>query len=90
MYQNAISICISWEAKSADFWWKNADVSRTHSMCHMIHIFFGSSLGGATVPSFIIVGYVWQILGMGAFLSPSPPPPSKSMSSPEKAHPEEG
>ena len=25
-----------------------------------------------TVPSFIILGYVWQILGRGAFLSPHP------------------
>ena len=28
-----------------DFSWKNADVSRTQGVCHMIHIFFGSSLG---------------------------------------------
>ena len=30
--------------KFADFWWKNADVSRSQ-VCHVIHIFFGSSLG---------------------------------------------
>ena len=30
--------------KFADFQSKNADVSRTHE-CHVIHIFFGSSLG---------------------------------------------
>ena len=29
----------------ADFLWKNADVSRTQGVCHVIHIFFGSSLG---------------------------------------------
>ena len=34
-------------AKFADFWWKNAGVSRTHGVCHVIHIFFGSSLGKA-------------------------------------------
>ena len=32
-------------AKFIDFRSKNADVSRTQVVCHMIHIFFGSSLG---------------------------------------------
>ena len=32
-------------AKFADFWWKYADVSRTQGLCHVIYIFFGSSLG---------------------------------------------
>ena len=32
-------------AKFADFWWKNADFSRTEETCHVIHIFFGSCLG---------------------------------------------
>ena len=31
-------------AKFADFWWKN-DVSRNQRVCHVIQIFFGSSLG---------------------------------------------
>ena len=31
-------------AEFADFWWKNADASRTQGECHAIHI-FGSSLG---------------------------------------------
>ena len=31
--------------KFADFNWKNADVSRSQGVCHVIHIFFGSSLG---------------------------------------------
>ena len=31
--------------KFADFRWKNADVSRTQGVCHLILIFFGSSLG---------------------------------------------
>ena len=30
-------------AKFADFWLKNADVSRTQGMCHVIDIFSGSS-----------------------------------------------
>ena len=32
-------------AKLTDFRWKNADVSRTQGVCHVIHILFGSSLG---------------------------------------------
>ena len=32
-------------AKIADFRLKNADFSRTQWVCHMIYIFFGSSLG---------------------------------------------
>ena len=32
-------------AKFYDFRWKNADVSRTQGVCHVIHIFFGFSLG---------------------------------------------
>ena len=40
------SISVSLDiVKSADFWWKNSDVSRTQGMCHVIHIFFGSYLG---------------------------------------------
>ena len=31
--------------KFADFLRKNADVSRTQGVCHVIHIFFGFSLG---------------------------------------------
>ena len=34
-------------AKFADFWWKNADVSRTQGVCRMIRVFFGSFLGMA-------------------------------------------
>ena len=30
-------------AKFADFSTKNADVNRLQGMCHVIHIFFGSS-----------------------------------------------
>ena len=32
-------------AKFADFWLKNADVSRTQGVSHVIHIVFGTSLG---------------------------------------------
>ena len=45
--------------KIADFQWKNADVSRTQGVFHVIYIFFVSSLSkGIIVPSFIIAGYV--------------------------------
>ena len=32
-------------AKFADFRWKDADVSRTQSVWHVIHTFVGSTLG---------------------------------------------
>ena len=38
------------------------------------------------MPSFIIVGYVTDFRGGGAFLAPPP----QSAKSPEKAHPEQG
>ena len=31
--------------KIADFRWKNADVTRTPGVCHVIYMFFGSNLG---------------------------------------------
>ena len=68
MYQNTIYICISWYSKICWFPVKNADVSRIQGVCHVIHMLFGSSLGKLWLPSFIIVGFVWQILGKGAFL----------------------
>ena len=55
------SVCLD-VRKVADFRWKNADVSKTQDACHMIYIILRSSLGlGLTVPSFIILEYVWQI-----------------------------
>ena len=44
---NAIYICVSWYKKVADFQWKNADISKTQGVCHMIYIFFGYSVGKA-------------------------------------------
>ena len=44
--------------KSTDFRWKNADVSRTQKVCHVIYLFDGSSLGKVQLPRFTIVGYV--------------------------------
>ena len=31
--------------KFVDCKWKNANISRTQEVCHVIYIFFGSSLG---------------------------------------------
>ena len=68
-----MSVCLYFLYFS-DFQGKNADVSRTQVVCHVIHIFFGSSLGKVYhSPIFIIVGYVSQILGRGVFLLPPPP-----------------
>ena len=33
------------KTKAANFMQKNADVSRNKGLCHVIHIFFESSLG---------------------------------------------
>ena len=32
-------------AKVADFWWKGPEVSKTQWVCHVIYMFFLSSLG---------------------------------------------
>ena len=74
MYKNAIYICISWYGKFADFRWKNVDVSWNQKVCHMVHIFFRTSLGKVTLASFIIVRCVWRILGRGVFFPLTPPP----------------
>ena len=67
--------------KVANFWWKNADASRSQDVCHMIYL-FGSFLAGLgiTMPSFITVGSVTDF--KNAFSTLSPP----SVSSPEKVH----
>ena len=44
--------------KFADFLCKNPNASRIQGFHHVIHIFFGTSLGKVKLPSFIIVGYV--------------------------------
>ena len=63
MYQNAIYICISWYNKICWFPVKKCWYQQNSRVCHVIHIFFGSSLGKVQLPSFIIVRYVWQIIG---------------------------
>ena len=44
MYQNAFISVFLDIAKFADFGWKNANISRTQGVCHMIHIFCWSFL----------------------------------------------
>ena len=66
-------------AKFADIWQKNADVSRTQGVCHVIHIYFRSSLGNCTK--------FHQCL-FAKPTPPKPPPPSPYVSSPELADPE--
>ena len=43
--QNAIYTVFLDNVKFADFLSKNFDISRTQGMCHLIHMFFESSLG---------------------------------------------
>ena len=45
MCQNAVCICISWYSKICWFPVKNTDVGRTQVVCHVLYIFFESSLG---------------------------------------------
>ena len=45
MFKNAIYTFISWYRKIYWFPVKNADVSRIQGVCHVVYIFFGSSLG---------------------------------------------
>ena len=46
LYTKTQSISVFVDVKKFDnFGWKNADVSRNKVVCHMIHIFIGSSLG---------------------------------------------
>ena len=64
MDQNTIYIGICWYSKICLFQKKKWWYQRNSGVCHVIHIFFETSFGkGIIVPSFIIVGYVKQILG---------------------------
>ena len=55
----------------AVFRWKLADVSRTEGVSHDAYIFVSSYRLSIVVPSFIIIGYVWHILGRRVFLLPT-------------------
>ena len=45
-------------AKFDDFLWKNDDVSITQGVGHVIHIFFGSSLGKVYLCQVYLVRYI--------------------------------
>ena len=83
LYQNAIYAFISWYNKICWFPVKNCWYQRNSRGVsrdsYILWIFFRYSI---SVPSFIIVGYVWQILRRGALFGPL------SVSSPKKTHPE--
>ena len=67
MYQNPIYICICWYSNIC------CSPVGVASDSYIFWIFFRL---GITVPSFIIAGYVWQILGRGGegfFAAPFPP-----------------
>ena len=73
MNQNAIYICISWNRKICWFlmkkcWCQQNSIGVSRDSYSFL-IFLRSCM---TVPSFIIVGYVWQILRTGAFCPPLP------------------
>ena len=70
MYQNAIYICISWYGKIGGFpvkkYWYQLNSRCVSRDSYIFWIFLRQVI---TVSSFNIVGYVWQILGRGVFLS---------------------
>ena len=66
-------------AKFADLRWKNADVSRSQEVWHMIYIFFGSSLG-INVLSFVRCRICVTDFRKGRFLSPIREQPQKDPS----------
>ena len=69
--------------KVADFQCKNSDFTRTQSQCHVIHIFFGSSLGKVLLCQFSsLYDMCDRFSGRTVFLLPL------SVSSYEKTHPE--
>ena len=83
MHQNTIYICISWYSKSCWFpvrkcWYQqnSRGVSRDS---YIFWIFLGLCI---TVPRFITVGYVWQILGRGAIFPLLPPHPWAALKKP--------
>ena len=74
MSQNTIYICISWSSQTCCFpvkkCWHQQNSTGVSRDWYIFRIFFGH---GMSAPSFIIVRYVWQILGREAFLLLPPP-----------------
>ena len=69
MYQNTISICFSWYSKVCRFLMKKSwSQKKSSGVSHDLYINWIFFRWGITVLSFVIVGYVWQILKRRAFL----------------------
>ena len=69
MYLNGIYICISWYSKICWFPVKKCWCQQNPSCVSCdSYSFWNFFRYGITLPIFIIVGYVWHILGRGAFL----------------------
>ena len=66
--------------KIADFHWKSELKGVTRNL-YILWIFFRQHI---TVASFLIVRYVWQILGRRGFFVPLPPPFLRPWPAPEK------
>ena len=82
MYQNGIYICIFWYSNT--YWfpmkkcWCQQNSKGVSRDSYIFWVFFSQ---GITVPSFMIVGYVWQISGRwGLFGSPIREQPRKDPS----------
>ena len=75
MYQYGIYVCISWYYKIC---WspvkKRWCQQNSRGVSRDSYIFWIYFMEGITVPSFIIAGYVLQILGRGSLFAPLPPP----------------
>ena len=81
MYQNTIYICISRYSKICWFPVKKCWCQHnSRGLSRDLYIFWILFGWGITVPSFIVVGYVWQVLGRGGLNPPIREQPRKSSS----------
>ena len=70
---------------------KNADVNRTHGICHVIHIFFGSSSGKVQLKFQLKAKFHHCRICLTDFrIDVGFADPSPTVSQSEKAHPEQG
>ena len=73
MYQNPIYTCISWCSKICQFLVKKCWCQQNpKNVSRDLYSFWVFLRKGITVPNFIIVGYLWQILGRGPKRPPHP------------------
>ena len=75
MCQNAIYICISWYSKIFWFPTKNADVSRTEGVYHLIHIFLDLLYNYAKFHHCRICVTDFRLYGPPSVSSPEKTPP---------------